>query len=79
MRGRRCNAAGHGAARATIQSDSTMSRSCRIDQARQAVPALSRLKGSATTAAAGGFSKGMSSCPTGAPLATSVRRSTPGS
>ena len=56
-----------------------MSASCSSDHARQAAPAPSSEKGTATTAAAGGFSNGMLSWPIGAPLATSVRRSVAGS
>ena len=78
-RDRRANVAGQGAARATSHSENAMSRSWTIDHTRQAVPALRRLNGIATTAAAGGFSKGMSSCPAGAPLATSVACWTAGS
>ena len=45
-----------------------MSASCVSDQARQAAPAPSSANGSATTAAAGGFSNGMLSWLAGAPL-----------
>ena len=78
-RGNLGNAAGQGAARVTSRSESPISTSWSSDQARQADPAPSSVKGRATTAAAGGFSNGMLSWPAGAPALTSVRRSDAGS